>query len=205
MSAVATAPAPVGTTTPPPAGGPRPWRCTVAQFEKMIEAGFFQRSRYQLIRGEVIDMGKEGPRHYGHVDLAVEVLKGAFGAGFYVRQSGPISFNDSRPEPDVTVVSGTRADYMTKHPATAVFALEVSDTSLNYDLTTKAELYATAGIPEYWVLDLDGKQLHVFRDPTPLPEKLEAVSYGTHLTFAPGGAVAPFRAANPVAVADLLP
>lgn len=205
MSAVATAPVPVGTTTPPPAGGPRPWRCTVAQYRKLCAAGFFTETRYELIRGEIIDMGKEGPRHYTAFMLAVKVFEAAFGAGFHVRPTGPLALEDSEPQPDVAVVPGAPRDYAADHPATAVFALEVSETSLNYDRTTKAELYATAGVPEYWVLDLEGKQLHVFRDPAPLHEKLGAVTYGTRLTFAPGDTVAPLSAARPVAVTDLLP
>jgi Uma2 family endonuclease len=205
MSAIVTPPAPAAPNTPPPVGGPRPLRYTVEQYEKLGKAGFFTERRYQLIRGEIIDMGDQGPRHFTYVDLAVEVLKAAFGPSFYVRNAGPISLTDSKPEPDVSVVPGKRFDYATKHPGTALLAVEVSDTTLNYDLTTKAELYATAGIPEYWVLDLDGKQLHVFRDPAALPPALEATAYGTHLTYAPGDTVTPLHAANSVPVADLLP
>ena len=207
MSAVATMPAPAGSTTPPPAAGPRPWRCTPAQFEKLAEAGFFLEKRYQLIRGEVIDMGDESALHFSMVDLAVEVVKAAFGPGFFIRNGGPIRLDASRsrPEPDVAVVPGSRLDYLKEHPVTVLLAVEVSLTTLSYDLTTKAELYATAGIPEYWVLDLDGKQLHVFRDPKPLTAGLEATAYATHLTHSPGDTVTPLHAANPVAVADLLP
>jgi Uma2 family endonuclease len=204
MSAIAM-PAPAGSTTPPPVGGPRPWRCTVAQFEKLRDAGFFVERRYQLIRGEVIDMGEQSSRHFNMVDLAVEVIKAAFGHGFFVRNAGPIRLSDSKPEPDVSVVPGSRDDYMADHPATALLAVEVALTTLSYDLTTKAELYATAGIPEYWVLDLEGKQLHVFRDPGNLPAALEAAAYATHLTYSPGDAVQPLSAPNAVNVSDLLP
>ena len=205
MTAVATLPAPAGTTTPPPAGGPRPWRCTPAQFEKLTEAGFFLEKRYQLIRGEVIDMGDQSSRHFCTVEIAVEVIRAAFGPGFFIRNGGPIRLDDSRPEPDVAVVPGSPRDYLSNHPDTALLAVEVSLTTLSYDLTTKAELYATAGIPEYWVLDLEGKQLHVFRDPQPLRAALEATAYATRLTYSPGDAVTPLHAATAVAVADLLP
>lgn len=205
MSAVATLPAPAGTTTPPPVGGPRPWKCTREQYTKLGEAGFFQEKRYELIRGEIIDMGKEGPRHYTAFMLAIKVMEAAFGPGFHARAAGPLAFDDSEPQPDVAIVPGSLRDYATAHPATALFALEVSETSLSYDLTTKAELYATAGIPEYWVLDLEGKQLHVFRDPQPLPAAFKATAYATHLTYSPGDAVTPLHAVNAVTVADLLP
>ncbi|QJW96621.1 Uma2 family endonuclease [Frigoriglobus tundricola] len=204
MSAVANPPAP-GSTTPPPVGGPRPWRCTREQYTKLGEAGFFTEKRYELIRGEIIDMGKEGPRHYTMFLIALDVIKAAFGPGFFARPAGPLAFDDSEPQPDVSVVRGTRMDYMTEHPATALFALEISETSLSYDLTTKAELYATVGIPEYWVLDLEERRLHVFRAPRPLAPGLDTTAYSTHLTYSPGDTVTPLHAANAVAVTDLLP
>lgn len=204
MSAIAP-PAPAAPNTPPPVGSPRPWRCTVEQYEKMCKAGFFLGRRYQLIRGEIIDMGDQGPRHFAMVQVIAQVIQAAFGSGYFVRNSGPIRLSDSSPEPDIAVVPGAPRDYLTKHPGTALLAVEVSDTTLTYDLTTKAELYATAGIPKYWVLDLDGKQLHVFRDPAALPPALEATAYGTHLTYSSGDTVTPLHAANPVKVADLLP
>jgi Uma2 family endonuclease len=84
--------------------------------------------------------------------------------------------------------------------------VEVSDATLFYDTTTKAELYATANVPEYWVLDVANKQLHVFRDPVALPAGLGATAYATHLTLNPGDVVSPLAApAATIAVADLLP
>ncbi len=205
MSTVAIPPAPEGSKTPPPVGGPRPWRCTREQYTKLSEAGFFTEKRYELIRGEIIDMGKEGPRHFTAFMLALKVLEAAFGPNHHARAAGPLAFNDSEPQPDIAIVPGSPRDYATEHPATALFALEISETSLSYDLTTKAELYATAGIPEYWVLDLEGKQLHVFRDPRPLSPGLDTTAYSTHLTYSPGDTVVPLHAANAVVVTDLLP
>lgn len=204
MSAIAT-PAPLAPTTPPPVGGPRAWRCTREQYERFIAAGFFRESRYQLVRGEIIDMGKEGPRHFSVVDLAVEVLKAAFGPGFFVRNAGPLSFADSQPEPDVAVVRGSRLDYLATHPDTALLAVEIAETSLAYDTTTKAELYATAGIADYWVLDVVNRQLHVFRDPRRAPA-LDVTAYQTHHTYGPNDTVSPLAVPNAtVRVGDLLP
>lgn len=204
MSAIAM-PAPTAPNTPPPIGGPSRWRCTVEQYRKLGAAGFFEEKQYELIRGEIIDMGKEGPRHYTTFVIALDVIRAAFGPGFFARPAGPIAMADSEPQPDVSVVPGSPRHYTANHPATALFALEISETSLSYDLTTKAELYATAGIPEYWVLDIDGKRLHVFRDPAPLTPALGATAYGTRTTFAPGDSVQPLHAPGAVAVADLLP
>ena len=80
------------------------------------------------------------------------------------------------------------------------------ESSLFFDTTTKAELYATAGIPDYWVIDLENRQLLVYRDPVPLPAGLGATAYPTHLTFGPNDCVSPLAVPTAsVKVADLLP
>jgi Uma2 family endonuclease len=84
--------------------------------------------------------------------------------------------------------------------------IEVADTSLNHDITTKAEAYATGGIPDYWVLDVDGRRLLVFRDPSPLPTGLGSATYRTQVTLGPADSATPLAApSSPVRVADLLP
>lgn len=81
-----------------------------------------------------------------------------------------------------------------------------SDTTYDTDVTEKAELYATAGIADYWVVDVDDRKLHVFRDPAPLPAGLGATAYRTRLAFDDTGIVAPLAAPTAtVKVTDLLP
>jgi Uma2 family endonuclease len=201
------APAPSGTTTPPPRGAlapPRLKRWTVAEFDTLLKLDLVQPRRHQLIRGEIVDMGEQSMRHHTMVYLIAEVLRAAFGPCVFVRQAGPLQFDDSKPEPDVSVLPGAPRDYLTEPPpATALLAVEVAHTSLNYDLTTKAELYATAGIPEYWVLDLDGRVLHVFRDPQK-NESLGVTTYRTKTEHAATETVTPLGA-NAVKVSELLP
>jgi len=213
MSAIATPiTPPSGTTTPPPLQPipttqvtqvwPRLWKWTPDDYEKLGKAGFFTGRRVQLIRGEIIDMGIQGPRHFTAILLTTKAVEAAFGVGYVIRPQGPIALDDSQPEPDVAVVPGSPRDYLV-HPRTVLLAIEVSDSSLTYDLTTKAELYAATGIPEYWVLDLETQRLLVFRDPVALPPGGHA--YHTHLSFAVDESVTPLAATNPVAVANLLP
>ena len=84
--------------------------------------------------------------------------------------------------------------------------VEVADTSLFIDTTTKAELYATAGVPDYWVLDVTNRQLHIFRDPLPLPAGLGTTAYRTHQTLNSTDTIAPLAAPNHIiTVSDLLP
>jgi Uma2 family endonuclease len=81
----------------------------------------------------------------------------------------------------------------------------VADATLSYDLTTKAELYATAGVADYWVLDLNGRQLHVFRDPQH-NAALNVTAYQTHNILGPNDTVSPLAApTGAIRVADLLP
>lgn len=205
MSAVLAPPA--ATDTPPPKGAlaaPRLKRWTVAEFDQLVAHDLAVPRRHQLIRGEIVDMGEQSFRHHSTVALVVHALAAAFGPGFFVRNAGPVPMGDSKPEPDASIVRGTPRDHMTDGPLAVLLAVEVAHTSLSYDLTTKAELYAAAGISEYWVLDLEGRVLHVFRDPQPR-EVLNVTTYQLHTEHRPGESVTPPSAPNAVAVADLLP
>jgi Uma2 family endonuclease len=78
-------------------------------------------------------------------------------------QSTFLAGDDSLPEPDVLV--SDPAEAATDHPARGLLVIEVSDTSLDYDRTVKRALYAEAGTPEYWVVNLEERCVEVFRDP----------------------------------------
>jgi Uma2 family endonuclease len=104
----------------------------------------------------------------------------------------------------VAVIPGAIRDYTKAHPTTALFVVEIADFSLALDTGRKADLYAAAGVPDYWVIDLEARELLVFRDP--LPSFAGGASYRTRITFCPADAVAPLAApAAAVRVADLLP
>jgi Uma2 family endonuclease len=106
--------------------------------------------------------------------------------------------------PDIAVIRGAPGAVV--HPTAADLVVEVADSSLNADLSTKAELYATAGIPEYWVLDVDGRRLFVFRTPAAIPQGLGATAYQTHFTLTDADTVCPLAVPTAtVRVADLLP
>jgi Uma2 family endonuclease len=71
------------------------------------------------------------------------------------------------PEPDLAVVAGAVDDYQTSHPRTALLVIEVADSSLKQDRLSKARIYAAAGIPEYWIVNLRDEVVEVMRDPDP--------------------------------------
>ena len=143
---------------------PRPFRFTREQFFRMGELGFFEGRRVELVYGEVVSLPPVSERHVASVSLATDALKAAFGPTHYVRVQAPLNLGVIDPLPDVAVVPGGPRDYLIT-PAMALLVVEVTDTTPAHDTTTKAELYATAGVPEYWVIDLEHRQLIVFRDP----------------------------------------
>ena len=139
------------------------------------------------------------PPHATAVELAGEVFRILFGKGWRIRSQLPILLGQKTdPQPDFAFLRGSARDAV-EHPTTAELVVEISDTSLKFDTTDKGELYSAAGIPEYWVLDLNGRQLLVFRDPT-------ANGYGTKFTVAADGSVSPLAVPGAlIRIAELLP
>lgn len=190
---------------------PRPLvhRWTVTEFNRMGDMGWFEGKRAFLLDGIILEQGPMDPPHANALGLVLFALQTAFGSGWWVRVQSPLHVNSHNdPLPDLAVVPGGPRDYAGVHPTTAALVVEASDTTLNTDLTAKAERYATANIADYWVLDLNANQLHVFRDPQPLPlpPDLAAIACRTHLTFGPTDRVSPLAApAASLLVSDLLP
>jgi Uma2 family endonuclease len=185
---------------------PTPKRYTVAEFHEMWEAGWFEHCKPMLIDGEVFEMAKPGPLHNASAGLADYILKAIFTSGYWVRVQMPLELGQSSdPEPDLSVVRGGPRNYPT-NPTTAELVVEVSDTSLDMDTGPKAQLYAAAGIADYWVIDLNNSQLIVHRDPRPDAGNAFGASYATVTTLKKGQSVSPLAApAAGVNVTDLLP
>jgi Uma2 family endonuclease len=120
----------------------------------------------ELIEGEILEMSPEGPAHAAMVEAVAEELRAAFGAGFLVRVGHPVVLDpDSEPEPGLLVVPGRPRDYYRAHPTAALLLVEVSHSSLPFDRTRKARLYARQWVPEYWTMDLAHEHLEAHRDP----------------------------------------
>lgn len=172
-----------------------------ADFERLVSAGIFGPSdRVELLEGEIIEMTPEKSRHAAAVDLSLEALRRVFSSSHSIRVQHPLAVSDtSEPEPDLAVVRGSVRDYVDQHPTSAVLVVEVSDTSLDYDRTRKARVYAQAGIAEYWVVNIVAGVLEVHRDPgEPGYRSVSALRAGEAVTPLAGDG-------TPVPVADLLP
>lgn len=159
-----------------------------------------------LIDGIIWEQGPMNPPHAIALELAAELFRLVFGAGWRVRIQLPLVLSlITDPEPDIAILPGSPRDSQ-DHPTTASLVIEIADATLAFDLGAKASLYAAGGIADYWVVDLVHRQLHVFRDPQPDPTQPHGHAYQQHLTLGPTNAVAPLAAAGSlVTVADLLP
>jgi Uma2 family endonuclease len=182
---------------------PRPFRWTRDLYHKLGQSGVLKGRRVELVGGEVVPMSPKGWPHVVSCRKTGDLLERVFASGAWVARQEPVALAGQEPEPDVAVFPGRFEDY-TDIPTAALLLVEVSDTTFDYDTTTKAELYAAGGITDYWVVDVTGNQLLIFRDPAPVAAGGHA--YRTHLVFGPADAVAPLAVpAAAVKVADLLP
>jgi Uma2 family endonuclease len=155
---------------PPPPSPPRKlW--TREDVAALDAAGLLNGERLELIEGELIKkMPKTRPHSIG-LDSLANWLRQVFGLAF-VEQEVPINVAPednptSEPEPDIIVLKSEYSSFVSANPGPQDLPLvvEVAYSTLDFDLTTKANLYARAGIPEYWVLDVAGRRLVVHRDP----------------------------------------
>ena len=136
----------------------------------MAEAGVLSPDdRTELIEGEIIDMAPIGSAHADVVTLLTKHLLRAVGDSAVVRTQLPVRLSTrSEPQPDVAMVRVKPAGYRSAHPSAGdvLLLIEVSDTTLRYDLGVKARLYATHGIAEYWVVDLVADRVWCHRRPS---------------------------------------
>lgn len=190
----------------PPPLVPGPHRWTVDEFHTVRGSGVWEGRKILLIDGELVDMPAPKPPHDIALTLADYLFKALFGAGHVVRiQMGMVLDINTDPIPDLAVVPGDPRT-MVATPATAELVLEVSDSTFDYDANVKGSLYAAAGIADYWVIDVTGRRVLVYRSPAPDPTRKYGHGYASLTVLVPGQSLAPLALPNsPVAAADLLP
>jgi Uma2 family endonuclease len=141
-------------------------RLTAEEYHRMIESGGLNEdTRIELIEGLLLDMSPKTPAHENVISfLARRLFTGLDLVRYEVRIGAPLSIGDSEPEPDLIVLEfGTPQPY---HPATAALAVEIAVSSQRRDLRAKPPIYARAGIPLYWVIDLDGGRAVAHSEPS---------------------------------------
>jgi Uma2 family endonuclease len=193
---------------PPPAGTPLvPFRWTVDQFCELRKLQLFFEVRAILVRGEFYLRPRYRPQHEYAMGLLHDRLWKNRVESSHVRCQSPIVIDEhSALLPAISLVEGDLERYADYHPTTALFVVELANGSLLFDLNVKAELYASAGIPEYWILDRDSGQLHVFRDPVARSIGFGSAAYQTHRAFGSLECIAPLAMPSiSIGVAELIP
>lgn len=185
---------------------PRVKRWNREEYYRLAELGLIPEKRVELIDGVIYEVSPHSFEHFWSVDNIADLLKELFGDSYWIRQQGPCVHGEwSEPEPDVTVVKGNRGSYLA-HPTTAVLAVEVSKTSLAFDRGRKASLYAAMNVLDYWVLDIEHRQLWVHRQPIADESVPFGCRYAHVESIAAEGHVSPLEKPEAtIAVADMLP
>jgi Uma2 family endonuclease len=142
-------------------------RYTVQRYFELVETGVVHPDdRVELLEGVIVAMSPQNPLHASATRRAYEALRTALRERAVISVQLPLVLGAySAPEPDVAVLPGQRSDYDRAHPTTALLVVEVADSSLLQDRLTKAAVYAAAGIPEYWLVNLRDDCIEVFRAP----------------------------------------
>jgi Uma2 family endonuclease len=149
------------------------------QYHEMIRTGIIpDGATNELLDGILVwkDRGREGdkplshdPRHALLVTRLIHILhQWVSSQGYHVRSQLPISLSEyNEPEPDVAVIRGSAEEFAERHPGPRDVAaiIEIADSSLQRDRSTKQRLYAGAGIPLYWIVNSRNRQVEVYQQP----------------------------------------
>jgi Uma2 family endonuclease len=158
------------------------YQWTIERYHKAIEAGIFDDQLVELLHGNLIVMPPEREPHAYYNTETADYLRILLGEKVKVRDNKPITLpNNSEPVPDIAIVKPLGEIYLQHHPypEDIFWIIEFSNATLSKDLGEKKEIYAEAGIMEYWVVNLQASQLKVFRD-------LAHQHYQTELTLITG-------------------
>jgi Uma2 family endonuclease len=153
---------------PPPLESLPRKKWTVSEIEELLSMGWYPGDGYELIDGELID--KKVGKNYPHILATMWLQQWLIGVfGFWrVLKDDPVNVDENNePEPDLVVLRTPLQELGRKaQPEDVLLVVEVAASSLAMDRSIKADLYARAGIPDYWVLDIENRRMIVHREPT---------------------------------------
>lgn len=148
----------------------QPYRFTVEDFERMGRAGVFDEdARVELLDGQIVEMTPIGIPHAGTVKALLRLFSRLVGDRAILSVQDPAVLGDfSEPQPDVMLLRPREDSYRKAHPEArdVLLLVEVADTTARLDRAVKAPIYARAGIQEYWIVDLQGRRVEVYREPS---------------------------------------
>jgi Uma2 family endonuclease len=183
------------------------WHWARSEYERLVDLGLFHGKPVELIGGQLVVAEPQGSYHATGISVADEVLRAVLPPGWYVRIQAPVALDEeSEPEPDLAVVSGSPRTYREAHPARAALVVEVAESSLAFDRNEKGSLYARAGIADYWIVNLVERVVEVYRDPVPDADAPYGWRYASIEAVRPPESVALLAIPSArVTVSDLLP
>lgn len=161
---------------------------TSEQYHQMVASGILtERDRVELIEGEIVQMSPIGRKHAACTNRLAELFVLTFSPQALVWTQSPICLNEySEPEPDIALLQRRSDFYLDGKPTSQdILALvEVSDSTIEYDRTEKAPLYARAGIQELWIVDLNRLAIEIYRSPSPEGyQNVRMLQHGEPLAF----------------------
>ncbi len=134
------------------------------EYDQLVALGAFVDERIELLEGQLVPMSPIGPPHSSAVQTLTELLLPALlGRARVFSQSPFAALDSSEPDPDVAIVP--LGDYHHEHASEAYLIIEVAQSSLARDRGQKQRIYARAGVPEYWIVDVEGRAIEVHREP----------------------------------------
>jgi Uma2 family endonuclease len=176
-----------------------PHRFTVEEFQRMAETGILSpEDRVELIEGEIVEMTPAGSRHVQCVFDLDDFFREVIDRGVRVSIQSPVKLETSHPHPDVALLRGRSYASELPTPADCLLVVEVADSTVLYDRNVKSGMYARAGIPEYWIVDLSQNSAVVHLDPV-AGEYAEVREYASGESF-----VSPALGGREIRVRDLL-
>lgn len=182
-------------------------RFTVEEYHKLGEIGVLtENDRVELIRGWIVPKMTLNPPHTYAVTALMKRFLTLVGPRAVVRVQQPITTADSEPEPDVLLATGRDDDYKSRHPKPSEVSIlvEVAESSLREDQTTKLEMYAGAKVAVYWIVNLVDRRVEVYTQ----PRGGKNPTYRQRTDYGPGAAVPVVvggKELGRIAVAELLP
>lgn len=144
------------------------WRLSVEQYHQMIQLGILtDDDPVELLEGWLVYKMPKNPPHRITTKVTRDALDQILPPGWYVDTQEPITLSDSEPEPDVVIVRGATQDYLDRHPTAqdVTLVIEVADSTLERDRTSKKRLYARSGIPIYWIINLVDRTIEIYAQP----------------------------------------
>jgi Uma2 family endonuclease len=184
---------------------------SVAEYLSLCRAGAFSsEDRVELLEGRVVPKPMPNPPHNTAVELVTEAIRAVLQRGWRVRGQSDVQTAESVPQPDLAVVAGPIRAHAQRHPTAAdtTLVIEVSDSTLSEDRGRKKRIYAAAGFPTYWIINLPERQVEVYTSPRPAGPGRPEPDYADRRDYKPGESVPVViagREVGTVAVADLLP